>query len=72
MSGDAQNEAYQEEQYAKSNSLKAKEFAEYRATKNSFWPKFQEAANPWTLGVVGAGAVGLAAERAVRYFVLQP
>ncbi|KAG8166268.1 hypothetical protein KVR01_004820 [Diaporthe batatas] len=72
VSGDAQNEAYQEEQYAKSNVLKAKAFAEYKATKNSFWPKAQEAANPWTLTVVGAGAAGLVAERAVRHFVLQP
>ncbi|KAK2604677.1 hypothetical protein N8I77_007588 [Diaporthe amygdali] len=70
--GDAQTEAYQEAQYAKTSSPKANEFAEYKATKNSFWPKTQEAANPWTLAVIGAGAVGLAAERTLRHFALQP
>ncbi|KAL1877509.1 hypothetical protein Daus18300_002497 [Diaporthe australafricana] len=71
VGGDAQTESYQEEQYAKTNALKASEFAEYKSTKNAFWPKAQEAANPWTLAVIGAGAIGLVAERTLRHFALQ-
>lgn len=70
IGGDAQNEAYQERQYAKTNPAKASQFAEYKQKKNSFWPKVQEGSNPWTLVVLGAGAAGLAAERIVRHLVL--
>ncbi|ROV98326.1 hypothetical protein VMCG_07182 [Cytospora schulzeri] len=70
VGGDAQNEAYQEKKYAK-NPVKASQFAEYRQTKNSFWPNVQEGKNPWTLAVLGAGAAGLVVERIVRHFALQ-
>lgn len=71
VGGDAQNEAYQEKQYSKTNSVKASEFALYKQSKNSFWPKIQEGANPWTLAVLGAGAAGLVTERIFRQFALQ-
>ncbi|KUI55568.1 hypothetical protein VP1G_02931 [Cytospora mali] len=70
VGGDAQNEAYQEKEYAK-NPVKASDFAAYKHSKNSFWPKVQEGANPWTLAVLGAGAAGLVVERVVRHFALQ-
>lgn len=71
IGGDAQNEASQSERYAKTNPLKAQEFEAYRQTKNSFWPKAEEAKNPWTLTVLGAGVAGLALERVVRTFALR-
>lgn len=71
VGGDAQNEAFQTERYAKTSPAKAREFAEYKQTKNSFWPKAQEATNPWTLAVLGVGAAGLALERVARTVALQ-
>lgn len=70
IGGDAENEAAQVERYAKTNAVKAQEYEAYRRTKNSFWPKVQEAKNPWTLTVLGAGVAGLALERVVRTFAL--
>lgn len=71
VGGDAQNEASQAERYAKTSPAKAQEFAVYQQTKNSFWPKAQEATNPWTLAVLGIGAAGLALERVARTAALQ-
>lgn len=70
VGGDAQNESAQAERYAKTNVVKAQQLAEYRQAKNSFWPKVQEATNPWTVAVLGAGAGGLVLERVVRHFAL--
>lgn len=70
VGGDAQNEAAQAERYAKTNAVKAQELSNYRQTTNSFWPKVQEATNPWTLVVLGAGAGGLVLERIARHFAL--
>lgn len=66
VGGDAQNEASQAERYVKSGTAKAQEFATYKQTKNSFWPKAEEATNPWTLAVLGVGAAGLFLERVAR------
>ncbi|KAF3769475.1 DUF1295-domain-containing protein [Cryphonectria parasitica EP155] len=63
VGGDAQNEAAQAQRYAKTSPVKAQEFSEYKQTKNSFWPKVQEASNPWTLTILGAGVGGLVLER---------
>lgn len=71
VGGDAQNEASQTERYAKASPAKAQEFAEYKKTKNSFWPKVQEASNPWALAVLGVGVAGLALERAARTAALR-
>lgn len=71
VGGDAQNEASQAERYAKTSPAKAQEFAEYRQSKNSFWPNVQEATNPWTLAVLGVGAAGLALERVARTAALR-
>lgn len=71
VGGDAQTEAFQVERYAKTSPARAQEFVEYKQTKNSFWPKAQEAANPWTLAVLGVGAAGLALERVARTAALQ-
>lgn len=71
IGGDAQNESAQAERYAKTDAVKAQELAEYRQTKNSFWPKAQEATNPWTLAVLGAGVGGLVLERVARHIALQ-
>lgn len=59
------------DRYTKANPAKAQEFVEYKQTKNSFWPKLQEATNPWTLAVLGVGAAGLALERVARTAALR-
>ncbi|CAN8096480.1 unnamed protein product [Discula destructiva] len=71
VGGDAQNEASQAERYAKTSPVKAQEFAEYKNTKNSFWPRVQELTNPWTLAIFGVAAGGLALERAARTAALR-
>lgn len=71
MGGDADGDNLQAERYTKTNTVKAQQFAEYRRTKNSFWPKTQEFTNPWTLAVIGAGIAGLVLERGVRSIALR-
>ncbi|PSR81077.1 hypothetical protein BD289DRAFT_462232 [Coniella lustricola] len=68
VGGDAQLEAHQEAKYA--NTAKAQELAEYKRTKNSFWPSAKEASNPWTLAILGVGVGGLALERVARYLAV--
>ncbi|KAL4966083.1 DUF1295 domain protein [Aspergillus stella-maris] len=66
IGGDAENEATQEERYAKEDPVKKVQFDEYRAEKNSFWPSVKEASNKWSWIVLGAGAAGVVLERGVR------
>jgi steroid 5-alpha reductase family enzyme len=66
IGGDRENEASQEERYAKENPLKSAEFDEYKKQKNSFWPSAAEVQNKWTWLMVGAGVAGAVAERAFR------
>ncbi|KAL0943330.1 DUF1295 domain protein [Colletotrichum truncatum] len=63
LGGDKENEASQEERYAKENPLKFQQLQEYKRTKNSFWPSFSEYNNKWVWTVAAAGAVGVAVER---------
>jgi steroid 5-alpha reductase family enzyme len=67
IGGDAQNEAYQEERYAQDEPLKAQEFAQYKAEKNSFWPSADEIKNKWTWVVLAVGAGGALLEQTFRY-----
>ncbi|RDW78968.1 DUF1295 domain protein [Aspergillus mulundensis] len=66
VGGDRENEATQAERYAKEDPIKARDFAEYRAEKNSFWPSVKELGNKWTWAVVLAGAGGVVLERGIR------
>ncbi|KAL4954383.1 hypothetical protein BDW69DRAFT_140554 [Aspergillus filifer] len=69
IGGDAENEATQEERYAKEDPAKKVQFDEYRAEKNSFWPAAKELGNKWSWIVLGGGAVGVLLERSVRMMV---
>src|SRR2546429_8591136 len=53
FSGDKENEASQEERYARDYPAKKDELEVYRNEKNSFWPSVQEINNQWTWVVVG-------------------
>ncbi|KAL4925981.1 DUF1295 domain protein [Aspergillus undulatus] len=66
IGGDAENEQTQEERYAKEDPVKARQFDEYRAEKNSFWPGLKEITNKWSWVVIGAGVAGVVLERGVR------
>ncbi|RGP81012.1 duf1295 domain protein [Fusarium longipes] len=66
IGGDKQNEEYQEERYSKHDAVKAEDFREYKAQKNSFWPKLEELRNGWTVAVMAAGVAGVVLERALR------
>ncbi|KAJ5016236.1 hypothetical protein K4K57_011825 [Colletotrichum sp. SAR 10_99] len=69
LGGDKENEASQEERYAKMSPVKLQQLREYRAEKNSFWPAVKEANNKWVWIVAGAGVVGAAVERGLlAYF----
>jgi steroid 5-alpha reductase family enzyme len=67
VGGDRENEASQEERYAKTDSLKSVEFQQYKKDKNSFWPSAAEVQNKWTWYIVGAGVAGAALEKGVRW-----
>jgi steroid 5-alpha reductase family enzyme len=69
VGGDAENEASQEERYAKNDPTKLRQLQQYRATKNSFWPRLQEFTNPWFLTIVGAGVGTVLVERGIRALV---
>ncbi|KAI9163096.1 hypothetical protein HJFPF1_04694 [Paramyrothecium foliicola] len=66
VGGDRENEANQEERYAKENPLKAQELAQYKQEKNSFWPSVEELQNKWTWFVLAAGAGGAVLEQVLR------
>lgn len=66
IGGDRENEQSQEERYAKESPIKAAEFEEYRAQKNSFWPDLAELGNKWSWVVIAAGAAGVLLEGGVR------
>ncbi|KAH0428457.1 hypothetical protein CcaCcLH18_09015 [Colletotrichum camelliae] len=69
LGGDKENEASQEERYAKTSPVKLQQLREYRAEKNSFWPAVKEWNNQWVWIVAGAGVVGAAIERGLlAYF----
>jgi len=68
VSGDKENEANQEERYKSHNQKKYRQLQEWRAQKNSFWPRVNETMNPWTLVVVGAGVLGVVVERGARTY----
>lgn len=69
IGGDEENEASQEARYA-NDPTKSVQFAQYKQDKNSFWPKVQELANPWSAVVVGAGIGGVLLERVARSLYL--
>ncbi|RMZ07296.1 hypothetical protein D0862_04324 [Hortaea werneckii] len=62
IGGDKQNEEYQLERYSKHNPTKHQQLQQWRAEKNSFWPRLREIGNPWTLAVIGVGMLGAVAE----------
>ncbi|KAJ0165839.1 hypothetical protein CTA2_9774 [Colletotrichum tanaceti] len=69
VGGDKENEASQEERYAKENPLKFQQLQEYKRDKNSFWPALAEYDNKWVLTVAAVGAVGVVVERGLlAYF----
>lgn len=70
IGGDKQNEEYQEERYKRKAPEKYAQLKEWRANKNSFWPALKEATNPWSLALVGIGAIGVIAERGLRKHLL--
>ncbi|KAL4876714.1 hypothetical protein BJY04DRAFT_199643 [Aspergillus karnatakaensis] len=66
VGGDRENEQTQAERYEKEDPVKAAEFAQYRAEKNSFWPDVRELGNKYTWGVLLAGVGGVVLERGLR------
>ncbi|KAK1963861.1 DUF1295-domain-containing protein [Colletotrichum sublineola] len=69
LGGDKQNEASQEERYAKENPLKFQQLQEYRRDKNSVWPSVSEYSNKWLWTVAAVGVAGAAVERGLlAYF----
>ncbi|WYZ38273.1 hypothetical protein EsH8_III_000187 [Colletotrichum jinshuiense] len=69
LGGDKENEASQEERYAKENPLKFQQLQEYKRDKNSFWPSVSEWDNKWVWVVAASGAVGAVVERGLlAYF----
>jgi steroid 5-alpha reductase family enzyme len=67
IGGDAQNEAYQEEHYAQEEPAKAQQLTQYKAEKNSFWPRVDEIKNKWSWVVLAVGAGGALLEQTFRY-----
>ncbi|KAH0353623.1 DUF1295-domain-containing protein, partial [Aureobasidium melanogenum] len=70
IGGDKQNEESQEQRYKTEAPKKYAQLEEWRASKNSFWPALREVTNPWSLALVGIGAVGVLAERGLRKYML--
>ncbi|KAI4720714.1 DUF1295-domain-containing protein [Aureobasidium sp. EXF-10727] len=70
IGGDKQNEESQEQRYKADAPKKYVQLEEWRANKNSFWPALREVTNPWSLALVGIGAVGVLAERGLRKYML--
>jgi len=68
LAGDKQNEASQEERYAKENPLKFQQLQEYKRDKNSFWPSLAEYDNKWVWIVAAAGVAGAVVERGLLAF----
>ncbi|KAL5334683.1 hypothetical protein BJX70DRAFT_377423 [Aspergillus crustosus] len=66
IGGDRENDQSQAERYEKEDTLKATEFHQYRAEKNSFWPDVRELGNPWSWAVLGAGVGGVLLEQGLR------
>jgi hypothetical protein len=63
-------EQHEEQTFRTTDQEKYTQLQEYRATKNAFWPKVQELANPWYLGVVAVGVGCAIVERGVRQYIL--
>lgn len=57
-----QNEEYQLERYSKHNHTKHQQLQQWKAEKNSFWPRLREIGNPWTLAMIGVGMLGAVTE----------
>lgn len=70
VGGDKENEATQEQRYKATAPKKYTQLEQWRATKNSFWPALKEVTNPWSLILVGIGAVGVVVERGLKRFLL--
>lgn len=68
VGGDAEVEQSQEQRYQKENQEKYTQLKKYQQEKNSFWPKVEEIANPWTLAVLGAGLGGAVLEYSVKNY----
>ena len=66
IGGDRENEADQEERYARQDPVKKGHLEKYQEEKNKFWPGVNELKNGWTWVVVGAGALGVAVEKGFR------
>lgn len=73
VGGDKQTEASQKDRYNHeaqrgdtAAAVKVREFEDYKQQENSFWPKPSQVTNRWTWIVVGAGAVGVLVEKAIR------
>ncbi|KAF3904728.1 hypothetical protein ABW20_dc0100603 [Dactylellina cionopaga] len=62
VGGDKENEQYQMAKYVRESERKHGELLEWKEKKNSFWPGWREAANPWTWAVISAGALGAGVE----------
>ncbi|KAK5126909.1 hypothetical protein LTR85_008267 [Meristemomyces frigidus] len=54
----SENEASQSERYSRESPKKHAQLQEWREQKHSFWPGVKELGNPWTLVIIGAGALG--------------
>jgi len=66
IGGDKENEANQEERYAKNDPLKAQELENYKQEKNSFWPSVNEIQNKWSWVVIAIGAGAVVVEQTLR------
>ena len=64
IGGDRQKETHQKRRYSESNPVKMGHLEKYQEDKNAFWPTANEVSNKWTWIVLGAGAAGIAVERA--------
>lgn len=69
IGGDKENEETQEQRYKTSAPNKYIQLEAWRAEKNSFWPNPKEIANPWSIALVGIGAVGVLVERGLRRYL---
>lgn len=65
VGGDKEKEAYQEQRYFKEKSPKYSQLQDYKATKNSFWPRLDEIQNPWLWTVITIGIAGAMVERVI-------
>lgn len=68
IGGDRENETSQEQRYQKEDQTKYAQLQKYKQEKNSFWPRADEFANPWTLAVLGAGVGGAVLEYSVKNY----